>query len=81
MKFVLLFISAILIVISTIYVVSLFPVTPTIDDNTKQLCHIYAAQDHRKEINPERWSWGKDWIKSYDWYGSCINHIKFPVAK
>lgn len=50
-----------------------------VDDQTKEQCRIYAERDHEKEFTPERWAWGKDWIQSYDFYDSCINHVKYAL--
>lgn len=53
-----------------------------VDDRTKELCREYAARDHEKEIAPERYkALGKKFFDEFDWYTSCINHTKYPVAK
>lgn len=52
-----------------------------VDPDTKRLCREYADRDHEKELAPERWAWKKaDW-QAFDWYTSCINHVKHPVAQ
>lgn len=52
-----------------------------VDETTKTLCMQYALRDHEKEIAPERWKvFGED-FKKFDWYSSCINHVKYPVAE
>lgn len=53
-----------------------------VDERTKELCREYAARDHEKEIAPERYKYlGKEFVDNYDWYTSCINHTRYPVAK
>lgn len=52
-----------------------------VDPQTKVLCKWYASLDHEKEIAPERWTVNQNWIKSFDWYDSCLGHVKFPVAR
>ena len=53
-----------------------------VDERTKELCRIYAARDHEKEIAPERYKLlGKKFIDTYDWYGSCLNHVRYPVVE
>lgn len=53
-----------------------------VDERTKQLCREYAARDHEKEIAPARYQWlGKEFVDNYDWYTSCINQTRYPVAK
>ena len=53
-----------------------------VDERTQELCREYAARDHEKEIAPERYKWlGKDFVNNYNWYESCINHTRHPVAQ
>lgn len=56
-----------------------------IDKRTKELCLWYAMRDHEKELAPERWQWfieqGVNPNDDFDWYTSCINHHRYPVAK
>lgn len=51
-----------------------------VDERTKFLCREYASRDHRGEIAPERYEKMKDMIVNYDWYQSCIDHVRYPVA-
>lgn len=52
-----------------------------VDANTRELCEWYASLDHEKEIDPQRYKWlGKEFVNNYDWYDSCINHVRYPVA-
>lgn len=53
----------------------------SVDSRTEELCRWYSSLDHEKEFSKERWEKNKDWIQKYDWYGSCINHVKHPVAR
>lgn len=52
-----------------------------VDEGTRVQCRIYADRDHEKEFAPERWEKNKEWIQKFDWYGSCIDHVRYPVAK
>lgn len=52
-----------------------------VDARSDTLCKWYANLNHEKEIVPERWKWGKEWMVKFDWYNSCVNHIKYPVAR
>lgn len=55
--------------------------TTEVDERTKFLCREYAARDHRGEIAPERYEkLGKEFFDSFDWYQSCIDHVRYPVA-
>ena len=54
--------------------------TTEVDDRTKFLCREYADRNHEKEFTPERYAANKDLIDNYDWYTSCINHTRYPVA-
>jgi uncharacterized membrane protein len=47
----------------------------------QEQCREYASRDHQKELAPERYAWlGKEFVDNYDWYTSCLNHSKHPVA-
>lgn len=56
-----------------------------VDIGTKKLCRWYADRDHELELAPDRWQWfldqGIDPNTHFDWYKSCINHTRYPVAK
>ena len=49
-----------------------------LEKQTKELCAIYAEQDHSKEIAETRRQWllenGYDYNNDFDWYESCIKH-------
>lgn len=61
--------------------VGLYSTRSAVDERTQLLCKEYAERNHEAEINPERYKWlGEDFVNSYDWYESCINHVKYPVA-
>lgn len=79
MKYILIYLLVITLIITTVYLSTQKGIT--IDENTKELCREYADRNHEKEIAPERWKADHGWIEKFDWYGSCINHIKYPVAK
>lgn len=52
-----------------------------VDAYTKVLCQEYAARDHEKEIAPARYQYlGKEFVDNFDWYQSCIDHSRYPVA-
>lgn len=52
-----------------------------VDQQTKEQCREFADRDHEKLFAPERWAKEKEMITSFDWYTSCINHVKYPVAR
>jgi len=54
---------------------------PVVDAHTKIECQWYALRDHEKEFDKERYKTHKELIKNYDWYNSCVNHVKYPVAR
>lgn len=72
----------IFLVVVTVSITSMADVSNRIiDERTKILCKEYAERDHEKEIAPERYKWlGKEFVDSFDWYGSCLDHIKYPVV-
>lgn len=52
-----------------------------IDADTARLCREYANRDHEKELAPERWAWKAEEWKNFDWYNSCLDHVRYPVAR
>lgn len=81
MKIVLVFILFFFITITASSYVEANERNFVVDDQTQPLCRWYASLDHEKEIAPERWTSNQEWIKKFDWYDSCLGHIKFPVAR
>lgn len=77
-------ISLVIVLVSLLFgVTALIPTSrESVDDQTSVLCKQYASRDHEKEIAPERYKkLGKEFFDSFDWYSSCLNHIKKPVQK
>lgn len=66
----------------TVLIAANTPRNIDVDDRTKLLCAEYAARDHEKEIAPERYkALGKKFFDEFDWYNSCLDHVRYPVAK
>lgn len=55
------------------------------DQRTKELCRQYADRNHTGELAPSRVQWfadqGIDINKDFDWYESCLDHNRYPVAR
>lgn len=80
-----LFVFTLFVILIPLLCVGVILVTKTnneLSTQTQQLCWEYAHRDHKKEIAPTRYEYlGKEFVDSFSWYESCLNHVKYPVAK